>query len=74
MNPKLMVIDGKTCHSVEDVPACVREKSEQEMLGSCALSGAGVWYFFLRLHSPMRVIIGGIKAGCNTPTCNPHTD
>ena len=38
---KLMVIDGKTSHSVEDLPADVREKYEQQMLGVCVVSAAG---------------------------------
>jgi hypothetical protein len=31
MNPKVIVIDGKTYHSVEEMPADVREKYEQAM-------------------------------------------
>jgi hypothetical protein len=48
MNSRIIVIEGRTYHNVEDMPADVREKHEQEMLGLCVLSGAGVWYFFLR--------------------------
>jgi hypothetical protein len=31
MNPKVIVIDGKTYHSVEEMPADIREKYEQVM-------------------------------------------
>lgn len=31
MNPKIIVIDGKTYHSVEDMPSDIRQKYEQAM-------------------------------------------
>ena len=31
MNPKIIVIDGKTYHSVEEMPPDIRQKYEQAM-------------------------------------------